>query len=81
MEPALIGSGLVLRFAMAEPRLCAAPRSGRHDNRWEEEGEDERIDNIDQSGRWAKKAAKGVVCGYDIVGMFKPTNHKNLGAA
>ena len=81
MEPALIGSGLALGFATAEPRLCAAPRSGRHGNQWEEEGEDELINNIDQSGRWAKKAAKGVVRGYDIVGMFKPTNPKNLGAA
>jgi hypothetical protein len=49
MEPALIGSGLVLGFAMAEPRLCAAPRSGRHGNQWEEGGEDKRINNIDQS--------------------------------
>ena len=80
MEPALIGSGLALGFATAEPRLCAAPRSGRHGNQWEEEGEDERFNNIDQSGRWAKKAAEGMVRGYDIIGMFKPTNHKNLGA-
>jgi hypothetical protein len=40
-----------------------APRSGRHGNQWEEEGEDERINNIDRSGRWTKKAAEGVVCG------------------
>ena len=46
MEPALIGSGLALGFAMAKPRLCAAPRSGRHGNQWEEEGEDERFNNI-----------------------------------
>ena len=41
MKPALIGSGLALGFATAEPRLCAAPRSGRHGDQWEEIGEDE----------------------------------------